>query len=137
MSRFKVVGEFKDRMVSNKDDRLEIVKGKPIAVGTHRKKPIDTTKFLKVFPEFDNVISSLGVTGIAILVHIMKQMREAKFGHMIFCFNNITLAMPKASFYKGLNELLELHVIVKTEVIHQYEVNPNILFNGKRKKDED
>jgi len=103
MSRFKVGGSFKDRMISNKDDKLEVVKGKPVAHGTYIKKPVDTTKFLKIYPEFDDVIDSLSTTGITVLVHIMKQMREAKFGHMIFCFNHVTVDIPKASFYKGLN----------------------------------
>jgi hypothetical protein len=137
MSRFKVGGNFKDKMVSNKDDRLEVVRGKPVAYGTYIRMPFDTTKFLKVFSDFDDVIGSLSASGIVILVYIMKQMRVAKFGHMVFCFNHIDLAMPKASFYKGLNELLELHVITKTYIAHQYEVNPNIIFNGKRKKEDD
>lgn len=136
MSAFKVDGDFRHRMVPNGDDTVIYKKGIEVVTGTHRKKVFDKSKFIKVFPEFWLLGDHLSGSALMMLFKIGGMVQDGRFGHMVYCFNYKSFGMSKASFYRGLNELLEVCVIAKTEVPNQYEVNPNIIFNGKRKINE-
>ena len=136
MSAFTISKPFKARKKTVGKDRIVIVNGEEVITGTHHNYAFDKEKFLKVYMPMLNILDKITPTSIKILTKILRYMASGKYGGMIICISPYEFEeiMTKMSFYRGIKQLIEFNVIAKTNIIHQYEINPNFIFNGNRVK---
>jgi hypothetical protein len=134
MSGFGIT--YKSVKVSNNDEVVNVVNGRPIITGTYTLVQKDTSKFLKVYEPFWKMADGLSSPAWKIVANVTRLVQEGRFGHMVYCFNHNDFGMKRTSFYEGIKELIGKQFLFKTHIIHQYEVNSKFIYNGKKKKND-
>lgn len=104
-------------------------------------KLVDTSKFVKIYPEMLAHFFDLSSTGKNVLALVFQEIQEND-GKDTIClpFNEECTfvkkgeirKMSRATFYRGISELVELNFIARSKVSNNYFINPNFIFNGNR-----
>jgi len=99
-----------------------------ILIKTKKESKINNNKFIKFYLSFIAIIDQLTKSEIIIIKYIALNIQIKK--------TKILLTMEltnlnKSNFYKSINNLIKLNVIIKTKYQNIYEVNSNMLYNGR------
>lgn len=100
-------------------------------------KTVDDTKFVKVFLEGIRAIYELQPPGMKMFCYLFSQVQnkpntDRYYLYFLEAFQNPHWKMPKTTFFLGLGELLDKGFIGKSELQHQFYLNPAMLWNGDR-----
>lgn len=112
-------------------------------VGRHAT--LDAETFVKVFMSRFDVVASLSSAGMKAYIMLLWIMRDKKETSFIMLdrraweqyddemksLGAIT-RFNMNTFYRGVRELLEFDIVRKADREGEYQVNPNVVFNGKR-----
>jgi hypothetical protein len=96
---------------------------------------IDSLPFVKVYvDEFARAIHNMPMVGFQLIHYIIIKIEKGN--NLVYLAHkdvkSIVGDISRAGYYKGLKELLNREVIERTDSIHIYRVNPNMMYNGVR-----
>lgn len=98
-------------------------------------KAVDARKFVKIFKPMWNIVELFKPPpAVMILCYIAQNLKQ---DDEVICIRSKVVMekykMPKSSFHKGINQLLDAGVIYRDD--HDYYlVNRNMMLNGRRGK---
>ncbi len=98
--------------------------------------PRDTAIYTKVFRAGLKVLANIGRRGTVMLYHIQDELRP---GSIMVEVDRVKAerfhkSLSGPSYYVALTELLENGVIARSNRKNWYYINPNVMFNGDRRK---
>lgn len=129
------------KRISNKaGDRLMIVSeetGEIMApAGFHQIIEVDKTQFVKLFKNGVKAFGNLTNAGAKIFSYLYDEMQKNINKDVIFLsFSEIDQSIEKispATFFRGMNELINQNFLAESETTNKYFVNPDYLWNGNR-----
>jgi len=98
----------------------------------HRIVEKDTEEFVKIFPSFIKAVESLSGPADKVFKLVYAQVLANQDVDIITLYHDDDTPMSKATFERGVTELLEKEVLFKTVYPAQYYINVNYMFNGNR-----
>ena len=128
------------RLTNKQGDKLMIVSeetGEILApAGFHSIVEVDKTAFVKLFKNgvraFTN-LTSAGAKVFSVLYDEMSKSMSKDFIYLSFIDVNQEIEpISKATFHRGILELLEHNFIAQTEKVGKYFVNPDYVWCGNR-----
>lgn len=104
--------------------------------GFHHIVEVDKTQFIKLFKNGVKAFKNLTNAGSKVFSILYDRMQE-NIGKdsidLVFTdINQETDPISTATFYRGLNELIEGDFIASTLRVGRYYINPDFIFNGNR-----
>lgn len=89
---------------------------------------INKSKFIKFYFNLINILHLMSTSEIIILQHICKNIGINKLKIKI---TRTDTELKKTTFHAAINSLIKLNVISRTEYQNIYEINKEMIFNGK------
>lgn len=139
---FKPLGlEVKNiRDIPNSEIMVSETTGEYLSVtplGKIELKTFDNVKYCKLYDEAVPVIQTFSIPAIKVwgyIISILKPTRDYIYFDMKECLKD-TKYTASLNVYKGLTELVEKEFIARsTGKGNTYYINPNMFFNGDRRK---
>lgn len=122
------------QVVADKEsgELYELVKVNSLTVLT------DNRKFTKVYSDSGSTIKDFSVPALRVWCYILQYIKPNKNYIEIDTTECIEFCgyqkSSKASFYSGINELIEKEIIALSTTKSKYWINSNFIFNGNRLK---
>lgn len=135
---------FLDAMiVQTRDKRLTVARGSHIVdLGTGEVEgvteiaqviQVDREQFVKLFVKDLATWFDLTKTAQKTLVIVMRAMAARSINRDTLILDwDESFGQPKASFFRGVHELIEQQVMARAKLPGLYYVNPALIFNGDR-----
>jgi hypothetical protein len=129
------------RISTNKTgDKLMIMSqetGEIIApAGFHHIVEVDKTEFVKLFKNGVKAFKNLSPAGYKVFSVLYDNLQDGigkdEIDLLFIDINQDTDPMSSATFYRGLNELIEGEFLASTLRTGRYFINPDFVFNGNR-----
>ena len=128
------------RISSSNGERLMIVGEETGEIkapaGFHHIVEIDKTQFIKVFKNGVKAFANLSNAGARVFSILYDEMQNNINKDVVFLnFSVIDQEKEKissATFYRGMNELIDSKFIAESEATNLYFVNPAFIWNGNR-----
>lgn len=128
------------RRITNKGgDKLMIMseQGEILApAGFHHVVEVDKTEFVKLFKNGVKAFKSLSPAGSKVFSvlydNMQKNIGADEIDLLFLDIKQETDPMSQATFYRGLNELIEGEFLASTLRTGRYFINPDFVFNGNR-----
>lgn len=123
------------RVVNRAGDKCMVVSehGEVIApAGLHEVVELDQTQFVKVFPGFVKTVKDLSKSASRVFELVYNEVLTNKDNDLITLHYKATTEIPRATFERGITELLEKEVLYKSVFPAQYYINVTYMFNGNR-----
>lgn len=108
--------------------------------GIHIVRRVDESQFLKVYTKNVKAIFDLKPSTQKILQYLMQALQKTPNAEGVYLswfdadeyFSEEDVNLSKASFHRGMNELLEKKFIAESIKPNMFWFNPNLFFNGNR-----
>lgn len=128
------------RLSNKKGDKLMVVSeetGEIIApAGFHTIMEVDKTQFVKLFKNGVKAFTNLTNAGAKVFSFMYDEMSKNRSQDYIYLtYQDICDAgepISKATFHRGMLELLQHNFLAQTEKVGKYFVNPDYVWNGNR-----
>lgn len=96
---------------------------------------VDSSKFVKLFVNGVKAFSNLTTAGAKTFEYVYYEIQRNIGKDKIYLNHNVITEdskLRKATFYKGLSELIEKKFLAPTTLTGWYWINPDFVFNGDR-----
>lgn len=128
------------RKVAGKNDRLMVVSeetGERIAgAGFFKCEEVDKTQFIKLYVNGVKAITELSSAGTKVFEILYREVQNNKDNDKVFLAFDLVdqniVKIARATFYRGMRELINKNFIAETTVVNCYYINPDFIFNGDR-----
>jgi hypothetical protein len=108
----------------------EIQTAAPVVL--HKVVEKDTEQFVKLFPAFVKSVETLSAPADKVFKMVYMEVLSNPNKDVIALHHKQAVGMSKATFDRGLTELLEKQILFKCVIPSQYYININYMFNGNR-----
>jgi hypothetical protein len=110
----------------------EIITG--VDIGFHERVKVDRTEFVKLYIRGVSAFTGLQKAGARVLELVISESNKNIGKDMLFLSQPRASAfgIPKATFNRGINELIEREILFNSEETNFYFININFIFNGDR-----
>jgi len=128
----KITGQSNDRMMIVSEDTGERVGGAAFI----KYEEVDKTKFIKLYVNGVKAITQLSSAGTKVFEVLYREVQNKKdtdkvmLGFDLIDQNIVKIA--RATFYRGMSELITKNFIAETTTSNIYFINPDYIFNGDR-----
>lgn len=123
------------RVVNRAGDKCMIVSehGEVLApAGLHEIVELDQTQFVKVFPGFVRAVKDLSKSAYRVFELVYSEVIANKDTDKVTLHHKAFQDIPRATFERGITELLDKEILYKTVFPAQYYINITYMFNGNR-----
>lgn len=123
------------RIINRAGDKCMVVseQGEVIApAGLHEIVELDQTQFVKVFPGFVKAVKDLSKSAAKVFELVYHEVLQNRDKDMITLHHKATAEIPRATFERGITELLDKEILYKSVFPAQYYINVMYMFNGNR-----
>jgi hypothetical protein len=128
----KIEGKTDDRLMVVSEDTGERLGG----AGFFKYQEVDKTQFLKLYINGVKAITELSSAGTKVFEILYRTVQENKDNDKIFMAFDLVdqniVKIARATFYRGMKELINKNFIAETTVGNCYFINPDYIFNGDR-----
>jgi len=128
----KISGRAGDRLMIVSEDTGERVGG----AGFFHTQEVDKTQFLKLYVNGVKALTELTSAGTKVFEILYRTIQENKDKDKVFMAFDLVdqevVKIARATFYRGMRELINKGFIAETTVSSLYFINPDYLFNGDR-----
>lgn len=139
MTKYPMVSSRTKRITNNRGGLMvKSETGETIApiAGFWHAEEVDSTKFVKLYMNGVKAFADLSKTGAKffeiLYYEIQNNIGKDKLYLSFATTNQDMVKIGKATFYRGLEELIEKKFIAPTEQVGWYWLNPDYVWNGDR-----
>lgn len=139
MAQYPIVKSKTKRITNNKGGYLiKSDTGESVAqiAGFWHAEEVDSTKFIKLYLNGVKAFADLSKTGAKVFeilyYEIQNNIGKDKLYLTFATTDQDLVKIGKATFYRGLEELIEKKFVAPTEQIGWYWLNPDYVWNGDR-----
>ena len=106
-----------------------------VGLGFHTKVKVDKEEFVKLYIKGVSAFTGLSKAGARVLEMVISESKKY-FGKDTIFLSTIRAKeifdIPKATYQRGLKELVEAEILFNTLDTNMYFINVNYMFNGDR-----
>ena len=99
-----------------------------LLIKNKKESKANSNKFIKFYFPLINILHTFAPTELIIIQFIANNLGIKK--NKILITQDLT-NLKKSSYYNSINKLIKLNVIFKTKYENIYQVNNDMLYNGK------
>lgn len=128
----KIEGRTEDRLMVVSEDTGERLGG----AGFFKFEEVDKTQFIKLYVNGVKAITELSSAGTKVFEVLYREVQNNKDNDKVFLAFDLVdqnlVKIARATFYRGMRELINKNFIAETTVVNCYYINPDYIFNGDR-----
>jgi len=100
--------------------------------GFHEVKEVDRSQFIKFYAEGVTMFKGLSSPGSKVFELLYKEVMKNRDTDRFLLYHKNAVGLSRATFDRGMVELLAKDIIYKSTVPNSYFINVNFMFNGDR-----
>lgn len=120
-------------MILSNSHTGEVVTG--VDIGFHEKVKVDKTEFVKLYIKGVSAFTGLQKAGARVLEMVISESNQNIGKDKLYLSQARALEIfeiPKATYNRGINELIEREILFNSAETNWYFINVNYMFNGDR-----